>query len=79
MFSKMFYASPCHVQKLMQNNRLYLINGARGRNRTTDTRIFKPKLIDKDQLLRFKKTVKPTTAHQALSGKLSNLATEASQ
>ena len=55
------------------------LNGARGRNRTTDTRIFKPKLIDKAQQVSHEKSVKPTTAHQAFSGELSNLAPEASQ
>ena len=56
-----------------------LLSGARGRNRTTDTRIFKPKLIDKAQPLRFRKSVKPSTAHQALSSELSNLGPEAIQ
>ncbi|OED46900.1 hypothetical protein AB838_18670 [Rhodobacteraceae bacterium (ex Bugula neritina AB1)] len=77
MYSKMYYASLCTLQKLMRHNGLGLLNGARGRNRTTDTRIFKPKLIDEAQPLRSGKSVKPTTAHQALSGRLSNLGLEA--
>ena len=53
--------------------------GARGRNRTTDTRIFKPKLIERAQQVKREESVKPTTAHQAVSGELSNLGIEAIQ
>jgi|GEM_PF-2411665 len=65
----------------MSRNRNYisLLNGARGRNRTTDTRIFKPKLNETVQQLSPEKSVKPTTAHQRLSSILSNLGPEAFQ
>ncbi len=36
-------AKPCHAQA----NDLHDLNGAQSRNRTSDTRIFKIKLIDK--------------------------------
>jgi len=47
-------------------------NGARGRNRTTDTRIFNPKLWIEDQAVTGEISVKPTTENQALSSRLSN-------
>jgi hypothetical protein len=53
-------------------NTLIRINGARGRNRTTDTRIFNPKLSMEDQAVTGEISVKPTTEDQALSGRLSN-------
>tara|TARA_R100001086_G_scaffold206298_1_gene122113 strand:+ start:5722 stop:5994 length:273 start_codon:yes stop_codon:yes gene_type:complete len=46
--------------------------GARGRNRTTDTRIFNPKLWLEYQALTGEISVKPTIENQALSGRLSN-------
>jgi len=49
------------------------LNGARGRNRTTDTRIFNPALIQPDQSVIVVNVVKPVTGNQLLSGKLSNL------
>ena len=45
----------------------------RGRNRTTDTRIFNPALIQIDQSVMVANAVKPATANQLLSDELSNL------
>ena len=49
------------------------LNGAQGRNRTTDTRIFNPELNKLFQELNPDKFVKPATKHQRLSRHLSNL------
>jgi hypothetical protein len=47
-------------------------DGARGRNRTTDTRIFNPKFWMEYQAVTGEISVKPTTENQALSSRLSN-------
>ena len=49
------------------------LNGARGRSRTTDTRIFKPKLLYGNQTFIGDFRVKPMTENQALIPILSNL------
>ena len=69
--------SPCPTPTwLPQKTEAYQLvgkwSGARGRNRTTDTRIFNPKLWMEDQAVTGEISVKPTTANQALTGRLSN-------
>ena len=54
-------------------NHIRELNGARGRNRTTDTRIFKPKFLTGIQPLNCELRVKPITKDQALIPILSNL------